>query len=275
MQVSFVAFRDRHPDAQIISDLLQVERDRFVVKVTITTASSGVASGLAAHTAIEVAEDQARLRAMAALGFASAEPVVAASPSDPQPATPPPPPKSVAESAPLQSAIAAPLPTSPAAATPLQTPSTNSANPVNTPTPPSQTHKPKPSPPKSAKVVTTPQKVEKIRSQPDAIESPVSFDSDDINLDGDDFDETNAPTEAPLLAAAPQAESAVAPIAAEALPAPINLSDVIAQTDIELRRLGWSVEAGREYLEQTYQKRSRHELSEEELIQFLCHLESL
>lgn len=60
-----------------------------------------------------------------------------------------------------------------------------------------------------------------------------------------------------------------------ALPAPINLSDVIAQTDIELRRLGWTVESGREYLEATYNKRSRHELSEEELIQFLCHLESL
>ncbi|MEM9768168.1 MAG: hypothetical protein AAF892_09845, partial [Cyanobacteria bacterium P01_D01_bin.71] len=73
----------------------------------------------------------------------------------------------------------------------------------------------------------------------------------------------------------PEPEAAIAPIAPDALPAPINLSDVIAQTDIELRRLGWSVETGREYLEQTYQKRSRHELSEEELIQFLCHLESL
>jgi hypothetical protein len=69
--------------------------------------------------------------------------------------------------------------------------------------------------------------------------------------------------------------SFAAPIPNENLPTPINLSDVIAQTDIELRRLGWSTEEGREFLEQTYSKRSRHELSEEELIQFLCHLESL
>lgn len=60
-----------------------------------------------------------------------------------------------------------------------------------------------------------------------------------------------------------------------ALPAPVNLSDVIAQTDVELRRLGWSVAAGREHLEKAYGKRSRHDLTDEELLSFLLHLESL
>jgi hypothetical protein len=59
------------------------------------------------------------------------------------------------------------------------------------------------------------------------------------------------------------------------MPAPIDLSDVIAQTDVELKRLAWSVKDGRDYLEQTYRKRSRHDLTDEELLAFLLHLESL
>ena len=70
MTVSFQAFRDRYPDAHITSDVLLVQRDRFVVKVTVVTTSAGCATGLAAHEAIEVAEDQARARAFAALGWA-------------------------------------------------------------------------------------------------------------------------------------------------------------------------------------------------------------
>jgi len=55
---------------------------------------------------------------------------------------------------------------------------------------------------------------------------------------------------------------------------PVDLSDIIAQTDVELRRLGWGVNEGRTYLEQTYGKRSRHDLTDEELLAFLLHLES-
>ncbi|NJL87492.1 MAG: hypothetical protein HC886_18350 [Leptolyngbyaceae cyanobacterium SM1_1_3] len=54
---------------------------------------------------------------------------------------------------------------------------------------------------------------------------------------------------------------------------PVDLSDILAQTDVELRRLGWSVQQGREFLEQTYSKRSRHDLSDEELLEFLLYLE--
>ena len=55
---------------------------------------------------------------------------------------------------------------------------------------------------------------------------------------------------------------------------PVDLSDIIAQTDVELRRLGWTSTQGREYLEQTYGKRSRQQLSDEELLAFLLYLES-
>jgi hypothetical protein len=54
---------------------------------------------------------------------------------------------------------------------------------------------------------------------------------------------------------------------------PVDLSDVIAKTDVELQRLGWTPEQGREYLIKTYGKRGRTLLTEDELHDFLRHLE--
>ncbi|MBE9213448.1 hypothetical protein IQ247_12350 [Plectonema cf. radiosum LEGE 06105] len=56
---------------------------------------------------------------------------------------------------------------------------------------------------------------------------------------------------------------------------PVDLSDVIAKTDVELERLGWTPQEGREYLINTYGKRGRTLLTEEELLDFLNYLESL
>jgi hypothetical protein len=55
---------------------------------------------------------------------------------------------------------------------------------------------------------------------------------------------------------------------------PVDLSDVIAKTDVELQRLGWTPEQGREHLIQTYGKRGRTLLTEEELHGFLKYLQS-
>lgn len=55
---------------------------------------------------------------------------------------------------------------------------------------------------------------------------------------------------------------------------PIDLSDAIARTSVELKRLTWSNQQGREYLLRTYGKRSRQELTDEEMLEFLNYLES-
>ncbi|MBD2353424.1 hypothetical protein H6G41_02095 [Tolypothrix sp. FACHB-123] len=55
---------------------------------------------------------------------------------------------------------------------------------------------------------------------------------------------------------------------------PVDLSDVIAKTDVELQRLGWTPEQGREYLIKTYGKRGRTLLTEDELYTFLQYLQS-
>jgi hypothetical protein len=56
---------------------------------------------------------------------------------------------------------------------------------------------------------------------------------------------------------------------------PVDFSDIIAKIDLEMNRLGWTQEQGKQYLLQTYGKKSRHLLSDEELMEFVRYLESL
>lgn len=66
---------------------------------------------------------------------------------------------------------------------------------------------------------------------------------------------------------------AVAPT--QSFDSPVDMSDPIAQIDVEMERLAWDRNMGREYLQKTFNKRSRQQLSDHELIQFLTHLKSL
>jgi len=52
----------------------------------------------------------------------------------------------------------------------------------------------------------------------------------------------------------------------------IDNSEMIALITFELNRIGWKTEQGREYLLATYGKKSRHMLTDEELVDFLEHL---
>ncbi|MBE9222632.1 hypothetical protein IQ215_07965, partial [Cyanobacterium stanieri LEGE 03274] len=54
----------------------------------------------------------------------------------------------------------------------------------------------------------------------------------------------------------------------------VDFSQVIDQTTIELKRLGWTQEQGKKYLLETYGKKSRHLLSDQELIEFLTYLQT-
>ena len=58
------------------------------------------------------------------------------------------------------------------------------------------------------------------------------------------------------------------------LESPMDLSEVIAQTDVELKRLGWTSTQGRHHLQETYSKRSRQHLTDQELLEFLDFLQS-
>lgn len=51
-------------------------------------------------------------------------------------------------------------------------------------------------------------------------------------------------------------------------------SEEIAKIGLEMKRLGWTTEQGRNYLKRTYGKRSRQELDDSELVDFLRYLET-
>lgn len=54
----------------------------------------------------------------------------------------------------------------------------------------------------------------------------------------------------------------------------LDFSQIIDQTTIEMKRLEWTQEQGKKYLLETYGKKSRHLLSDHELIEFLNYLKS-
>ena len=106
--------------------------------------------------------------------------------------------------------------------------------------------------------------------QPQEPETSEESEADDLGrpLDSITPDEAPAPSEVPA--------SALAAAALEHFDDsnPVDLSDIIAQTDVEMSRLGWSSVQGRTYLEQAFNKRSRQQLTDEELLTFLLYLES-
>jgi hypothetical protein len=58
-------------------------------------------------------------------------------------------------------------------------------------------------------------------------------------------------------------------------PEPVDLSDAISKIDVEMERLSWTKTQGRDYLVRTFDKKSRQQLTNDELLQFLSHLKSL
>jgi len=68
------------------------------------------------------------------------------------------------------------------------------------------------------------------------------------------------------------------PVATEPVAPPtdnLDLTDLIIQIGHEMERVGWTQEEGRNYLNRTYGKRSRQQLTDDELIDFLIYLKAL
>ena len=54
----------------------------------------------------------------------------------------------------------------------------------------------------------------------------------------------------------------------------VNFNEIKHQTDLEIKRLGWSKNDGREFLKSRYGKRSRLQLTDNQLLEFLQYLAS-
>ena len=81
-----------------------------------------------------------------------------------------------------------------------------------------------------------------------------------------------------LANSSPNQELIAAPIKSSApqiSPEPVDLSDAISKIDVEMERLSWTKEQGRDYLVRNFDKKSRSLLTNDELLQFLSHLKTL
>ena len=236
MPSSLTAFRSQYPEGRLISDLVTIQDGQYVVRTIIQLSGETLATGLAASADVQIAEDKARERAIAALGLSSSNTIT--------------PDKTLQHTDPQTRA-----PTSSSSVT-------NGSK---------QEEPAAPAPVVAAATISE-------RSSDEFTEEAPTLPLEDSALPAEEEDlgpPISAIEDSPI-SAAPPAKPSAATIALESFNAsanPVDLSDVIAQTDVELTRLGWTSAQGREYLERTYGKRSRQQLTDEELMSFLLYLE--
>lgn len=213
-------FRVQYPEGRLIADLISMHEGQYVVRAAILHKGETLATGLAANVDVQMAEDKARERAIAALGIVTAG------------------------SLPLR---IEPVENEPVEDEPIE---------------------------------DEPVEDEPVEDETEPYsESEALLEEEDLGPPIDAIEESDLEEdreeESDLESIAPARPSAAA-IALENFSTsanPVDLSDVIAQTDVELARLGWTNVQGREYLEKTYGKRSRQQLTDEELMSFLLYLE--
>lgn len=284
LQTLLTQFQTHYPMGCLLSELLTVHNGVYAVRAVVQIGNTILATGMAAAPDLEAAEDRAKWRALEALPMRSnfSSEAIASRILD-QPI----------------------LPTSP----PPSTWATGQYEPISTPQSSSDLSAPLPrrevsptantsSPPEIASSTTPPTSSWTPPAQPAAMGSTVvnSVVADfysHINADEDEIPTSLNATSSPATAWEDEASGSqfapkvAAPSSASkprrkatSTPEPtgssasVDLSDVIAQTDVELARLGWNKTQGREHLKQTYGKRSRQELDETELYDFLNYLQS-
>lgn len=293
----------RYPLSSVVTELVQIHDGAFVVRATVQVQGQAIATGMAAAATVEAAEDQARLRVLAWLGIGAIAVPEALTPPLP---TPLPTPKSGLDPLPLRVApvaVTAPVPTPGDRPDPLPPPPPPLPDPLPAPLPSPVASLP-PLPP----LTTVPDLP--LDFTP-AIAAPVvtdlgaadSYDPGEYDFSVEEtasYDELEAadPDQAePLLpGASPQPErtkprktsktpkpagkttTAIAPLDVADPSQGLDLDDLsslIAMTDVEMDRIGWDKNRGREHLKATYGKATRQKLDTEELMDFLNFLRAV
>ncbi|BAU41286.1 hypothetical protein [Leptolyngbya sp. O-77] len=286
-------FRATYPAAGLIADLLTVQNSRYVVRASVVMGGLTLATGLAESTSLEDAEDRALGRSLRALGlyglgmndgltasvqtFGQASGQVGGQVGETNLGHTP-------GSAPMD----APWNRSPSVLPSASSPVDNTVSAVPPIAPASD-------PATKAAILPT----ESDWDKPDPTDPPLPPEDEldpgpvvadfyaHISASDDGFPEASEPVDlsqitkpASQISAKPSRKKSTSPSPApepappDPAPTAIDFSDILAETDVELRRLGWDAKRGREHLKATYSKRSRQELNETELYDFLDFLKS-
>lgn len=248
-------FRTRYPHGSLISDLIEIDRGQYIVKVTLQINEVILATGLAAADKVEIAEDKARERALLALALDSIPHIA----DEPQ---------KVGQSldrARDDSSKEIDLSFKPEATTKAETnlvtssvaatisDAGNNSQPKfsNSPSSVASTPEIKPTNINSAPVDVT-IAPDSLPEMPDLQPTATAYDEETVTAQSDRELVDNSPPEI----------------------IEFDFNEIKNKTDVEIKRLGWTKEQGRDFLLTTYGKRSRLHLTDEELMDFLHYLES-
>jgi hypothetical protein len=300
-------FRQQYPQGSIVSDLVQIHGDQYVVKVSVSSANSVLVSTLAVDTSLVLAENRAIERALNILGIretqqSSHEPInVKVTPLPDLPIN-------------LTTSTSSELPVAGMAGSDLD--EANLLSNLSQPLVASDLSNFIDSP-----IIEEPTVVAAVSAIAEApirtsveisrevLEYPVEFDDQPSFAEPDEEITTplvngkvavvaelpleisvQLPEVEPVIEAAKEQRnrSKQTEVAAEQLPAdisapldettlpiaepPLSVTDMIPMINMELKRLGWSKDRGRDYMVSLYNKRASALLSDDELFGLLQHL---
>ncbi|WP_424096061.1 hypothetical protein [Moorena producens] len=261
----FTQFRDRYPQGSLISDLLAIDHGQYIVRCSVKVEGTILVTGLAAAQTVELAEDQARQRALAALGMDSTKGIDQNKDN----------PRAKREvNLPLQ-----PLPRYDVGSTSASHEQTQPNHHFTQANRTSDTSSYSFSESRAREVRETAANIP-------SVEPARKFSNDSFSPDL----ETSVPVDIPIkrepiIYQTPQPDPPVQSYSQNTIETNssdmgslssgiVDHSDIITKTNVEMKRLGWTTQQGKDYLLQTYGKRSRQLLSDQELMSFLKYLES-
>jgi len=236
--------RQRYPQVALISELVQIDHGKYIVKAIVEIEGKTVVTGLAAADTVEIAEDRARERALLLLEAENTPDL-----------------QLVEKVSPNNISLPSDLPKT----VPSTKKSTKTAKVTEIPRPEAKIE---PELPQVQDI--PPAKIEPELPQVQDIPLPepepllLETETDNYSL------LSELPEEASLTEEEPPAPEPVVVI-----PEEIDYSVLKTKIDVEMKRLAWTTEKGREYLISTYGKKSRLLLTNEELLEFYNYLSSI
>lgn len=233
-------FRHLYPQGSLISELINIDRGLYIVKVSVQNEETIFGTGLAAAETIEKAEDKARERALMTVNLKQLEQsAISPQTSQSQPTAA----QNVVTATPRNQTSNHNSYNLPSVT--LSSPEKVVSSPVKTPEPNTQQE--------IADFVPTTITEDKARETTPVIEPQTNI-----------FDQ-------PLTPPPPEETT---PVEAENT-LELDFNEIRHKIDLEMKRLSWTKEQGRDYLLSTYGKRSRLHLTDEELLEFWHYLENL
>jgi hypothetical protein len=260
----FNQFRLHYPNGSLVTELSAIDHGKYIVRCLVQVEGTTLVTALAAAQTVELAEDQARSRALAVLGIYPKTPI--GEPEThlpdrevPKPLPPMPIAPTVFSSESLHETQSTRFPE------PLMVGDTNSFSSLESKRDEFVDRAVTTSPVADEMILTDEASTEVSTSQ--NVESPLWMTENEAS-------QTQL-NDASVTSSAQSRLKLEADTSTLTTPdTPIDFSDIIARTNVELKRLGWTTQQGKDYLLQTYGKRSRQLLTDAELLDFLRHLES-